>query len=232
MEERIQKIIANSGLCSRRKAEKLIEEGRVKVNEKTITIGDKADGFKDKIFVDKKRLKVERKVYYLLNKPKGYISTASDLYDRKKITDLIKTKARIYPVGRLDRDVTGIIFLTNDGEFANRITHPRYEVKKTYVAFLDKPLSQTNKERLEKGIIMDAMNVKCKIRINKDKSVMITLHQGLHKVVKRLFKEVGYQVKELKRVRIGNVRCNVDIGKYRQLTNEEIKEFMVSSHKS
>ena len=139
--ERLQKVIANAGICSRRKAEELILEGKVKVNGRIVKeLGTKVST-SDDVEVLGRHLENEKKVYYLLNKPRGYVSTVSDDLGRKKVTDLIATNARIYPVGRLDYDTTGLLLLTNDGELANILMHPSYEVSKTYLAKIEGMLS-------------------------------------------------------------------------------------------
>lgn len=221
--ERVQKIIAQSGLCSRRKAEELIKEGKVKVNNKLITIGDQADAQKDTITVNNKPLEKEKPVYYMLNKPRDYITTSSDLFNRKKVLDLLPKSPRVFSVGRLDRYATGLLLLTNDGEFANKVMHPRYETSKTYLVTLDKPLSKKDEVILQKGIKIDKTVVKSQVVILEPKIVAVTVHVGLHKVVKRLFKELGYFVKQLHRTHIGNLAIDIEEGQYRLLTQQEIK---------
>lgn len=224
MRERVQKIIAQSGLCSRRKAEDLIQEGKVTVNGVRITIGDKADWNTDEIKVDGTVLVREDKVYYMLNKPKRYITTSSDLFNRKTVLELVPRKKRVFSVGRLDRDATGLLLLTNDGEFANKITHPKYEVQKTYIAVLDKPFEKKDLNKIQKGILIDKHLVKAKAVILEKSTVAITLHVGLNKVVKRIFKELGYYVRTLHRTHIGNVAVDISQGSYRELKAEEMKK--------
>lgn len=226
VEERVQKIIANSGYCSRRKAEELIQDGKVMVNNKKITIGDKADADKDNISISGQEIKKEKKVYYMLNKPKDYITTTDDLYDRKKVTDLIPSKQRIYPVGRLDRDAQGILILTNDGDFANKVMHPSNNVSKTYVVLLDRPFKKEDVIKLKKGIRIDKTFVKSKVRILEENKVEITVHVGVHKVVKRLFKSLDYYVKKLKRTKIGDLKLDIPIKSYRELTKEDFKKIL------
>ncbi|MGE0793655.1 MAG: pseudouridine synthase [Candidatus Woesearchaeota archaeon] len=222
VEERVQKIIAESGLCSRRKAETLIEEGVVKVNNKTITIGDKADKTKDIITINNKPIKIEKKVYYMLNKPKEYITTSDDLFDRKIVTELVPEKPRVFAIGRLDRDATGLLLLTNDGDFANKIMHPRYEINKTYVVTLkNKPFNKDDLIYFKQGIKIDKTFVKSKVKIIDEYTLEVTLHVGIHKVVKRLFKELGYYVKDLQRSKIGNLKLDIPIRSYRELTEKD-----------
>lgn len=219
--ERVQKIIAESGLCSRRKAEELIEEGKVTVNGVTITIGDKADAQTDDIRVEGQHIHAESKVYYMLNKPKNYLCTSSDVYKRKTIHELLPKKLRIYSVGRLDRDATGLLLVTNDGEFANKITHPSHEVKKTYIAVLDNPFNPHDAKKLEEGIVIDKQKVTGEIILLDKKTIAITIHNGMNKVVKRICKHLGYYVRTLHRTHIGNLALDVLDGEYRELTDED-----------
>ena len=174
--DRVQKIIAESGLCSRRKAEELIEDGKVTVNGVTITIGDKADKETDNICVEGQKIHIEEKVYYPLNKPKNYLCTSSDVYKRKTVLELVPKKKRVYSVGRLDRDATGLLLITNDGDFANNITHPSHEVKKTYIAVLDAPFKPSQAKILEEGIRLDKQLVKGKIVVLDKDTIAITIH--------------------------------------------------------
>ena len=223
---RVQKIIADSGYCSRRKAEELIINGKVRVNGDKIHIGDKADPENDTICIGEFAIQPQKKVYIMLNKPRGYITTVSDLFERRKVVDLVKIGVRIFPVGRLDRDATGLLFLTNDGEWANKIMHPRYETEKTYLALLDSAFQKEDKERIEKGLKLHDGFVKAKVKILNKKSIEITLHEGKNKIVKRIFNEVGYRVIELCRVRVGKVSLgNLKAGKFRYLEPHEIKAF-------
>ena len=221
MEERVQKIISASGLCSRRKAEEFIEEGKVKVNGVLISLGDKADSQVDKITVNGKLIKIEEKKYYMLNKPKDYITTSSDMYNRKIVTELVPKSPRVFSVGRLDRDATGILILTNDGEFAQNIAHPSKEIDKTYIAILDRPFKKSDVGQISRGIKIDKHIVKAKIVLLEKNTVSITLHVGIHKIVKRLFKELGYYVRTLHRTHIGALAVDVDKGEFRELTDED-----------
>ncbi|MBN1175039.1 rRNA pseudouridine synthase [Candidatus Woesearchaeota archaeon] len=223
MQERVQKIIASSGLCSRRKAEELIEEGHVKVNNVVVSLGDKADSQTDIILVNGKQIKIEEKKYYVLNKPKGYITTSDDMFNRKKVTDLVPRSPRVFSVGRLDRDATGILILTNDGDFAQNIAHPSKEVEKTYIAILDKPFSTFDIKKFKEGIRIEKDIVKAKVILLEKNTVAITLHVGIHKVVKRLFKMSGYYVRTLHRTHIGSLALDLDKGEWRELTEEDKK---------
>ena len=203
----------------------MIQNNEVTVNNKPITIGDKAEP-NDVIKINGKEIKKEKKLYFMLNKPKDYITTTDDLYNRKKVTDLIPTKERIYPVGRLDRDAQGILILTNDGDFANKIMHPSNNVSKTYEVILDKKIDSKDILQLKKGIKIDKTFVKSKARILEDNKVEITVHVGVHKVVKRLFKILGYYVKKLKRTKIGKLRVDVPIGSFRELDEKDFKQIL------
>ena len=229
--ERLQKVIAESGLTSRRKAEELIVNGRVKVNGKTITeLGTKVSS-SDEIIVDNKILEKEDKEYYLLNKPRGVITSTSDDKNRKIVTDYINTSARIFPVGRLDYDTTGVLILTNDGEFANIMTHPKNNIEKVYLAKIEGIIKKEQIDELKKGIKLDntivkASRVKLK-KINYETNtsmVEITIHEGKNHQVKRMFENVGYHVEKLTRKRIGIFTTeNLQSGEYRKLTPKEVQ---------
>ena len=230
--ERLQKVIANMGYCSRRKAEELIKDGKVYVNGEQITeLGFKVSG-DDLIVVENVELKEQKKEYYLLNKPRGIVSTASDEKGRKAVVDLIKTNARIYPVGRLDYDTTGLIILTNDGDLTNKLTHPSYNVEKTYVAKLNRIITMGDFRCIKKGIDIEGRKViptKIKIKsIDKEKDtslVELTIIEGRNHIVKKLFNSLGYDVVKLKResydfLTLGNLKS----GEYRKLTIKEVKK--------
>ena len=231
--ERLQKVIANSGYCSRRKAEDLIEQGKVLVNgELVTTLGTKVNG-NDAIIVEGKILKNEEdKVYYLLNKPRGIISSSNDDKNRKTVVDLIDTDKRIYPIGRLDYDTTGLIILTNDGTLSNKLMHPSNGVEKKYVAKLNKFFDIADLKKLEKGVIVD--NIKCKptrVKIKKNDRIKdfsiveITIVEGRNHIVKRVFENLGYLVDKLSRIEYAFLSIdNLRSGEYRELTKKEIKK--------
>ena len=208
--ERIQKVIANSGVASRRKAEELILQGRVKVNGQVIfTLGVKVSE-KDKIEVDGIVLNKEEKVYYLLNKPRGVICSAKDEKNRKTVVDLIESDKRIYPVGRLDYDTTGVLLLTNDGEFANIMMHPQYEIDKVYIAKVRGIIKGEQINQLKKGVEVDhhickATRVKLRKVDNKNNVsyVEIVIHEGHNHQVKKMFAAIQFDVLKLKRERVG-----------------------------
>ena len=229
--ERLQKVIAEAGIASRRKAEELIKDGKVKVNGKVITeLGTKVDN-KDIIEVNNKLIEKELKEYYLLNKPRGVITSTSDDKGRKTVIDLINTDARIYPVGRLDYDTTGALLLTNDGEFANILTHPKNNIDKVYLAKLNGIIKGEQINKLKEGVILDNVLVKpSRVKLKKtDPSkntsmVEIIIHEGKNHEVKRLFESVGFLVDKLTRERIGIFNLEgLKSGEYRKLTTKEIQ---------
>ena len=225
--ERLQKIIARAGICSRREAEKLILSGRVTVDGKIITeLGSKVDS-NQKIRINGKPIEIcAEKIYILLNKPRGYVSTAHDERGRKTILDLIDVSERIYPVGRLDLNSEGLILLTNDGELTNLLIHPRFEVKKTYRAKISGDISEEKLDLLRAGIELDdGLTAPAEIyRLDKD-LVEITIHEGRNRQVRRMFAEIGCDVKRLKRIKFANLTLDgLKVGKYRFLMPEEVSE--------
>ena len=219
---RVQKLLSNYGFCSRRKAEELIKQGRVRVNKKTITIGDQASE-KDNIYVDDVLIQKPKKIYLMFHKPMGCVTALTDQY-RKTIMDYIHVDERVFPVGRLDHNASGLLLLTNDGDFAQKISHPRFETKKTYLVGLDHPIKDET-IWLQKGIVIDRRRVRAKVRKINPKTIEITIHEGRHKIVKRLLKQVGFRVTSLKRIRIGNLRLgNLKAGDYKVLKEEELKK--------
>ena len=231
--ERLQKIIANSGYCSRRKAEEYIQNRKVKVNGEVISeLGYKAS-YEDYIEVNGTPInKKEEKVYYLLNKPRGVVTTASDDKGRKTVVDLIKTDKRIYPVGRLDYDTTGIILLTNDGELTNLLTHPKNEVEKVYVAKIEGLITKEELKKLCNGVIIDGFKTgKAKAKIlkidkrNNSSVVELIIHEGKNHQVKKMFEAIGYPVLKLKRESIAFLTLDgVKSGSYRELSVKEVKK--------
>lgn len=226
MADRVQKIIAASGYCSRRKAEVLISEGLVTVNGKKISLGDKAeDG--DDVRVEGKRISAPKKMYILLNKPRGYVCTAYDPKGRKTVLDLVAdVPERVYSVGRLDYDASGALIMTNDGDFANKIAHPRFECPKRYVVKLRRDLSENDIKKIRSGVLIDGKMVKAELFVLVPNQTEVTVHVGMHKVVKRIFKAVDNFVRKLKRVAIGPVELgDLRTGSWRPLTREEIEYF-------
>lgn len=230
--ERLQKVIAASGITSRRKAEELITEGKVKVNGQVVTeLGTKVSD-KDKILVNNEPITKEVKEYYLLNKPRGVLTTTSDDRSRKTVVDLIPTSARIYPVGRLDYDTTGLLILTNDGEFANILMHPSNNIEKVYMAKLKGIIKKEQIEALKEGVTIDeattvaAKRVKLKKFDSKTNTCMvqITICEGKNHQVKKMFAAVGFDVIKLKREKEGFFDLkNLQSGEFRKLTPKEVK---------
>lgn len=230
--DRLQKVISNSGYTSRRKAEELIEKGLVKVNGKTVYAQGIKVNSSDVIEIDGYILKSESKVYYLLNKPRGVITSTSDDKGRKTVIDLIKTNNRIYPVGRLDYDTTGALLLTNDGELANLIMHPKSNIDKVYIAKINGLIGKSQILSLERGIVIDGVKTsKSRARIKSyDKKantsiVELIIHEGKNHQIKKMFKSLGYDVLKLKRERISFLDVNnLKSGEYRLLNPKEVKK--------
>ncbi len=228
-EERLQKVLAAAGVDSRRKCEELILDGAVRVNRKVV---DKLPTFvdpeKDVITVNGRKIRAAQKVYFLLNKPKGVICTNRDPQGRKKAIDLVRTRERIFCAGRLDADTTGLIILTNDSKLANRLTHPRYEMAKTYVVRVKGEIAGEQVEKLKKGIWLaqgktGRASVKILKRGHKESLIEITIRQGLNRQVRRMLARVGLPVKSLTRTRIGRLNARgLGVGKFRVLTKTEV----------
>lgn len=220
--ERVQKIIAAAGFCSRRKAEEFIIAGKVTVNGQAITIGDGADAEKDSIMVGKELIQMEKHLYLMLHKPSGFLTTKGDIWGRKDVMSLLPGVQRsVYPIGRLDRDARGLLLLTSDGDFAQKVMHPSNETTKTYQATLDHPFNKEARAAMAEGVKVGSRKVRASIAVIKPKLVELTIHEGRNKIVKRYFNELGYHVNDLKRVGIGNVRLSVPEGKFRELTPKE-----------
>lgn len=227
----LNKFVAHAGICARREAAELVKQGNVRVNGSVVYEPGFKVSSKDKITVNGKQAFLQKNlVYILLNKPKDYITTAKDPEGRKTIFDLIKhaTKERVYAVGRLDRNTTGVLLLTNDGELAQKLTHPSFEVKKVYEVKLDKPLSKKDFETILNGITLEDGFVKADAAgyaDTKDKSVIgIEIHSGRNRIVRRMFEHLGYDVKNLDRVMFANLtKKNVDRSKWRFLTEKEVR---------
>jgi 23S rRNA pseudouridine2605 synthase len=241
MVERIQKIIAAAGVTSRRAAEELIAEGRVRVNGTVVTEpGTKADASKDHIKVDGKLINPQQpKVYVMLNKPAGFVTTMSDPEGRPTVQDLLKgIKVRVYPVGRLDYNTEGMLILTNDGDFAHLITHPKHEFPKTYLTKVKGVLEDSQINRLEQGLYLDdgktAPARLKKIRKEEANSwIEITIHEGRKRQVRRMFDRVGHSVIKLKRIRTGSMALgNLPEGKFRYLTPSEVSALKEMAQKT
>ena len=225
---RINKFLADSGISSRRKSEEYISQGRVAVNDEVISdLGFKIDIEKDVVTLDGEKIKPKRHIYILLNKPKGYITSVSDDRNRATVLDLVNVKERIYPVGRLDYDTTGLLILTNDGEFSQLLTHPGNKVIREYEVKIDRPLEEQDKIKLLNGISLEGKPGKFKsisFLNQKDKKyIIISCEEGRNKFVKRMFRKLGYTVTELNRFSFGGIMLDIPKGKYRSLSSKEIE---------
>lgn len=233
MEERLQKYLADCGIASRRKCEELILNGKVEVNGVVVTtLGTKVTD-KDKIKYNGKEVKkVEEKVYILLNKPIGYVTTVKDQFNRDTVLDLIKCNKRIVPVGRLDMYTSGALILTNDGNFVNKLTHPKNEINKTYNATVTGIVSQEDIKKLSEGVLIDdeykTKPAKVKIlKIDEEKNIsriQITIHEGKNRQVRKMCEAIGKKVLALHRSKIGNIDVkDLKLGEWRYLTRKEVE---------
>ncbi len=229
---RLNKYLSECGIASRRKSDELINEGRVSVNGNIVLeLGTKIDTLSDDIFIDGEKLKAQKKVYFLLNKPKGVITTTLDDKHRTTVTDLINTTQKIFPVGRLDFNTTGVLLLTNDGDFSNFITHPKNGIEREYEVVLDKPLEQDDRHKLVQGVYLDKKkSVFTNISYPKRNSysvVRVITVEGRNHFVKRMFEFLGYRVNELSRIRFGTITVsNLRKGEYRTMSPREINQIM------
>lgn len=229
---RLQKYMAKCGVASRRKSEEIISKGLVKVNGKNVSeLGTKIDPDRDIVMVDGKIIKLEsRKQYIMLNKPIGYVTTLKDEKDRKIVTDLIEgVRERIYPVGRLDIDTTGLLILTNDGETTFKLTHPSNQIPKRYIATVEGTPTRYELERFETGLIIDGRKTsKANVKIIKryeDESILdIIIYEGRNRQVKKMCERINHPVKKLKRISIGEIELGgLQLGNWRYLNDEEIQ---------
>ncbi len=227
---RLQKFMAQCGVASRRASENIISAGRVSVNGETIDyMGFEVDPDKDIVEVDGVKIQPEAKKYYiLLNKPKGYVTTVSDEFDRPTVMELVRdVHARIYPVGRLDYDTAGLLIMTNDGEFANILTHPSHAVNKAYIAQLDTLPDADSLNTLRNGVLLDGkLTSPAKVEVLKPTKrgceIKVTIHEGRNRQVRRMFEAIGATVISLKRISVGNVTLgNLPEGKWRHLNDAE-----------
>ena len=226
MTERLQKILSARGVASRRTAEAMIMDGRVTVNGTVAGLGQTADPQIDEILLDGKPLPSGSEyVYILLHKPRGYVTTLSDEKGRKTAAQLVADCGiRVYPVGRLDMDSEGLLLFTNDGEFANRLMHPKHEVQKTYLTWVE-GFSETSLEKLKQPITLDGYRIRApKVRVVKPGLLEITIHEGRNRQVRRMCDAAGMRVTRLKRIREGNLSLgDLPLGKWRYLTEDEVK---------
>ncbi len=234
MKVRLQKVLAEAGVASRRACDKLIDEGLVKVNNQVVTTpGLGVDPKKDRIVYKGRPVKLEKKVYVMVNKPKGYICTNNDEKGRRRTIDIVKDiPARLYTVGRLDWDVEGLIILTNDGDFAYKLTHPKHHVPKTYVVRIKGAIESKDVAKIFSGIYIDGKKTKpAKAEILKTSRqtshVRLTLFEGKKREIKRMFFQLGYRVYHIKRISINGLKLgNLQPGRYRNLRDYEIKRLM------
>lgn len=236
-EERLQKALARAGVASRRAAEQMIVAGRVRVNDKVVTeLGTKIDPGKDDVRVDGRKIPVtapdkQEKVYFVLNKPPGFLTTTKDDRGRKTVMDLVvgASQARIYPVGRLDFDAEGVLLLTNDGELANLLTHPRYHVPKTYLAKVKGVPSEEKLDKLRRGIYLEdgptkPAHVEIEEKMKANTWVEITVTEGRNRLIKRMFWRIQHPVLKLVRTKFGALdRDGLRLGEYRELSKRELQ---------
>lgn len=233
---RLQKFLAECGIASRRKSEEYIIEGRIKVNGKVETeLGIKIDPETDKVYFDGKLVeKSDEKVYILLNKPIGYVTTVKDQFNRDTVMDLVKVNQKVVPVGRLDMYTSGALILTNDGNFVYKITHPKHEVEKTYNVTINGDISEDEINLLKDGVIIDGYKTKrAKVKILKkvtDKNltrIEVIIHEGRNRQIRKMFKSINKSVVALHRSKIGRIGVNdLKIGKWRYLTTDEVNSLL------
>lgn len=228
---RINKFLAESGVASRRNCDKLISDGLVTVNGKVCTLGQDIDEVNDSVMVNGKKInKVSKFSYYMMNKPKGYVCTVKDEKDRKTVMDLLPNNVdRVFPVGRLDYDSEGMLILTNDGDFCNRLIHPSSEIPKTYLVKIEGSLDDSEILRISRGVVIDGVKTKkCTIKIVDQTKAFTKFHvivtEGRNREIRKLFMSAGKEVKFLKRIKIGDLGMgSLDRGAVRKLTQDEIE---------
>lgn len=228
---RLNKYISDSGIASRRKAEEFILDGRVMVNNKIVTeLSFKVDDSADIVVLDGEKIAPKRHLYFLLNKPKGVVTTTEDEKNRRTVVELVKTREKVYPVGRLDYNTTGVLFLTNDGDFANLLTHPRNKVPRVYEVHLSSPLNEDDQQSLLKGVYIDGVKgVFTKLHFPKSsnrKFMEVTGIEGRNHFVKNMFKALGYTVTELNRKSYAGIEAGIPVGSYRTLSPDEVQNII------
>lgn len=222
---RINKYIAESGFCSRRKADELILDGRVSINKNLAKIGSEVeDG--DIVRIDGERITVKKEYeYYILNKPKRVLCSNEDKLGRMLAVDLIKSKKRLFTYGRLDYMTEGLIIVSNDGDIYNNVMHPKKKLYKSYIAKIDKDILEEHIDALSYGVVIDGnRTLPAKVKVIAKREIRVAIYEGRNRQIRKMFETLGYEVKSLKRVKIGELSINgLDTGKYRKLTEEEIK---------
>lgn len=234
---RLDKYLANLGVCARRGVDALLQNNTVTVNGERVTqSGMRISPRLDVVLINGGKIKKPVLKYYLLNKPKGYVSTTADKHAKKHVVSLIKTQERIYPVGRLDKDTTGLLILTNDGELTNLITHPRYQHNKTYLLTLSGMITGEQIRRLQNGVHLEdgktaPADVKLISRQPSQSKLTMTIHEGKNRQIRRMCQAVGIKLLELERIAIGKLRSNLKPGKYRELSKIEVTNLKQASQK-
>ena len=235
MATRINKYLSEVGYCSRRRADRLIKEGKVTINGKVTEIGSKVED-DDKVEVEGQRIKKltkQKKIYLAFNKPVGIVCTTNRRIEPHNIIDFIKYPKRIFPIGRLDKDSEGLIFLTNDGDIVNKILRARNNHEKEYIVIVNRPINREFIKRMSNGVkILDTTTKNCLVKQLSQKKFKIILTQGLNRQIRRMCEFLGYKVQSLKRVRIMNIKLDLPTGKYREFTEEELLDLNKSLEKS
>jgi 23S rRNA pseudouridine2605 synthase len=226
MQERLQKIISQAGIASRRHAEELILAGKVKLNGKVVKeLGTKADASKDRIEVNNKPIKIQEHIYLMMNKPKRYMTTRDDPRKRKTVFDLLPPELRtvVWPIGRLDFLTEGLLLFTNDGELTQHLAHPSKEHEKEYEVVIDKELSAGRLQKLREGMILDGeKTAPAKVIVN-GPTIRVTIHEGRNRQIRRMFSSFGYTIRSLKRVRIGKlILKGLQLGEYKEIQKKDI----------
>lgn len=225
---RLQKFLSAAGIASRRKSEDLIKNGLIKVNGETITkLGSKINLETDIIFYAGKQIKIQNHIYIMLNKPTGYITTMKDEFNRPNILKLIKISERIFPIGRLDYNTSGLLLLTNNGDLSYKLTHPKHNINKTYIAKIKGVLKNSELDNFRNGLIIDGkITAPAQIEIIRTNelysTVKIKIHEGRNRQIRKMCEMINHHIIELKRIAIGNLKLDTKIGRYRNLTVQEI----------
>lgn len=233
---RLQKFLADAGIASRRKAEELINQGKVQVNGKLVTeLGTKINPNIDKVIYEGREIEVKKKkIYILLNKPIGYVTTVKDQFSRDSVLDLVKVKERLVPVGRLDMYTSGALILTNDGDFVYQVTHPKHEIEKTYTVTIKGIVKKEEVEMLRYGVVIDDYKTKpARVKILKtdeEKNISrleITIHEGKNRQVRKMCETIGHKVLALHRSKIAGIDVkDISLGKWRYMTDKEVNEIL------